>query len=665
MTEYKRSFINAFDAIRPDSSDTEFVSGILERAKNMKSNDNVTQIKFTEITPEYVEPAKGRKIFGAVAGVAGAAAVLTGAVFGLKFLADNGGLKGPDVSGPGAGYSANADATAADANDNEFTTIFQSYSINGSGYVNVDQRYGVGDDITVHLKGYKFDGTWAKIYYDVIYKDEIMGGEIKQIAPKETENGHTESLEYTINANYAYCTANYRLDTPADSVNVSFGYKDDPQSDIFSLTMQKSTDMIDEPIVTTAVYMTTPPVEATTVTAVLPDSSDADTTTSYKAELQELNDMKAYYEYEFEAYETAKEATALEIAKFSQRKESLTAELARLKSLGEDTGAVEQELKSVEEDLKKQNIVLETYSTQSEETYDKLNMVKQKIAEIENSKSSDLGGNEAEVTSAIALDLPDEDTTTGEIGWEGVTSLGFKDKDINMTAFRYDGRFLEAILVGKEEDLYRVGVRSTTRARNIIHSTGRYDEKTGSVVFYALLDVPAGEFDNIEFIDHSTVGEVGYPVAGSSITIKGVDNYEPLMERVGVDMTEFGIPDAKLEWITLSPVGLEMTFTSKKKNALSSNILIERTSLNGTVVPFSGFYASTVYDDNTGLYHITMVAVPDDYNVDLTEMKEFSINGLKTKRAEFMQKSFWDLSSEPDMNEMQPVQTAVQMNIPE
>ncbi len=400
---------------------------VLERAKNMKKDDNVKQMQFTEITPEYIEPKKSHKAISVVAGIAGAAAVLTGAVFGLNWLNEHGGLKGPDVSGPGAGYSANADATAAYANDNECTTIFQSYSINGSGYVNVDQRYGVGDDITVHLKGYKFDGTWAKIYYDVIYKDEIMGGEIKQIAPKETENGHTESLEYAINANYAYCTANYRLDTPADSVNVSFGYKDDQQSDIFSLTMQKNTDMIDEPIATTAVYVTTPPVEATTATTVLPDSSDADTTTSYEAELKELNRLKDYYEHELEAYETAKEATAIEIAKFSQRKEALASELTRLQSLGEDTGTVEQELKGVEESIDKQKIMLETYSSECEQTYDKLGAVKLEITKIEAEMKKhiffEFGGDETEVTAetTVIMNIPDDASRNGY--YEGEEAL--------------------------------------------------------------------------------------------------------------------------------------------------------------------------------------------------------------------------------------------------
>ena len=425
---YKDMFDQAFDSLgnsKMRMTDSEFSAAV--RAKAKKNTVVVGNGRTLHEIPVSREPHRQQRLRNAVFGIAGTAAVLAGAVFGLKFLAENGGLKGPDVSGPGAGYSENADMTAASTNDSGFSYIFQSYSINGSGYVNVDQRYGVGDDITVHLKGYKFDGTWAKIYYDVIYKDEIMGGEIKQIAPKETENGHTESLEYAINANYAYCTANYRLDTPADSVNVSFGYKDDQQSDIFSLTMQKSTDMIDEPIATTAVYVTTPPVEATTATTVLPDSSNADTTTSYEAELKELNRLKDYYEHELEVYETAKEATAIEIAKFSQRKEALASELTRLQSLGEDTGTVEQEIKGVEESIDKQKIMLETYSSECEQTYDKLGAVKLEIAKIEAEmkeyKFFEFGGDETEVTAetTVIMNIPDDASRNGY--YEGEEAL--------------------------------------------------------------------------------------------------------------------------------------------------------------------------------------------------------------------------------------------------
>ena len=134
---------------------------VLERAKNMKKDDNVKQMQLTEITPEYIEPKKSHKALNVAAGIAGTAAVLTGAVFGLNWLNEHGGLKeGGIESSNGAGHSQNAvPATTAGEEQPEFTYIFQAYSnTDDSGYVKVDQRYGVSDDLNVHLKGYKFDG---------------------------------------------------------------------------------------------------------------------------------------------------------------------------------------------------------------------------------------------------------------------------------------------------------------------------------------------------------------------------------------------------------------------------------------------------------------------------------------------------------------------------
>ena len=102
--EIKEYFYRAFSDIRKDHDlpdDKTICKDILERAKKMKKNDNVRQVKFTEITPEYAEPKKSHKALNVFAGVAGTAAVLTGAVFGLNWLNEHGGLKGPDVQGAG------------------------------------------------------------------------------------------------------------------------------------------------------------------------------------------------------------------------------------------------------------------------------------------------------------------------------------------------------------------------------------------------------------------------------------------------------------------------------------------------------------------------------------------------------------------------------------
>lgn len=314
MTDYRDFFKRAVNATHNKytfSDENDIIRSVKEREKGM----NKKTVK------------RGNLLLGIAAGTAACVAVIGAGALGLTYLAQHGGLKGPDVQGPGAGYSANSGTTAADTNEAEFTTIFQSYSINGSGYVKVDQRYGVGDDLTVHLKGYSFDGVFAKIGYELIFKDEIIGdaSDIRQIWPKDTENGHCDNVEYEIEKNTVLCTANYRLETFADHTEVEFGYKDDPQSLIFGLTMQKSTDSIDAPIITTATYMTAPedvshdvttavymtttdngdtPVmtEETTVTteisddttSVIPEDSISSTTTGYYEGEAALNILKQY-----------------------------------------------------------------------------------------------------------------------------------------------------------------------------------------------------------------------------------------------------------------------------------------------------------------------------------------------------------------------------------
>lgn len=539
------------------SSDHDMAETIAERAKNMKKDINVVDNShpgLIEITPEYAEPKKSTKILHAVAGLAGAAAVLTGGFFGLRYLNEHGGLKEGGSDELRAGYSQNAAAaTTACEEQPEFTTIFQSYSItDDSGYVKVDQRYGIDDDITVHLKGYKFDGIWAKIYYDIIYKEEIIGGEIYQIAPKETENGHNESLEYAINANYAYCTANYRLDTPADSVEVEFGINNDPQSQLFGITMFKSIDKIDEPIATTAVYMTTP------------DNGDAPVMT-------------------------------------------------------EET--------TVTTDV----LVTSEYATEDA----------------------------AEMHDDTTYPIPQVQITDGTIDHTDVT-LTLGEGNIRILPGRiYDGRILKLRLTGDIDDETHIGIRSVKNPRNI--NQGGHKNDDGTYTFSALIDVPDGETDTLELLDIGTLKTEGKPKAIEVINVSGIKDYEPLTERVGLDMTQWGMPYETLEWITLSPFGLELSFTSDT-NWKSPNISVEWTTLNGTVCKSRGHSGTEDYDESTGKYYMTLLIVPDE-DTDLTEMKEFSINGLKTKRAEFMPKSFWDIPESE--NELTPVETFVQTLSPE
>ena len=557
--DHKELCKKAFSAVTetyPCSDHETALKNVKERAKIMQNDVDMRQENIREITVEHSEPKKSTKIFHAAAGFAGAAAVLAGAVFGLRFLAENGGLKEGGSDELKAGYSQNtAAATTTNEEQPEFTTIFQAYSnTDDSGYVKVDQRYGIGDDITVHLKGYKFDGTWAKIYYDIIYKEEIIGGEIYRIAPKETENGHNESLEYAINANYAYCTANYRLDTPADSVEVEFGINNDPQSHLFGITMFKSTDKIDEPISTTAVYMTTP------------DNNDTPVMT-------------------------------------------------------EET--------TVTTDV----LVTSEYATTAT----------------------------AEWTDDTTYNIPQVKITDGMLDHTDVT-LALGEGNVKILPGKvYDGRILKLKLEGSEEDTRKIGIRSISNPRTIMQSVGEYNSD-GTRSFWALICVPEGETDTLELLDLGTVHTEGKPKATEVINISGIADYEPLTQRVGVDMTQFGMPDETLEWLWLSPLGLEMYFTSDKQWSLPE-ISVEVTSLNNTTVRISRYQTMSEYNESSGKYRTTVLVVPD-YDTDLTEMKEFSINGLKTKRAEFMPRSFWDIP-EDDSGTMTPVETAVHIAAPE
>ena len=177
--DYKELCKKAFSSVRetyPCSDHETAFENVKERAKNMKnSEDNVRQVKFTEITPEYIKPRKLHKALNVFLGIAGTAAVLAGAVFGLKFLADNGGLKGPDVQGAGAGSS--------DASETEL--LYTMPAKEGEEFVAPDfdlpvpetlpdirNAYGnklIFHDAEVTLSGINYDGNKLEAFFDLLY----------------------------------------------------------------------------------------------------------------------------------------------------------------------------------------------------------------------------------------------------------------------------------------------------------------------------------------------------------------------------------------------------------------------------------------------------------------------------------------------------------------
>ncbi len=236
-------------------SENKVLRNIEERAKNMKKNDNVKQMHFTETTSEYTQPKKSHKVFNVFAGVAGTAAVLAGAVFGLNWLNEHGGLKGPDVQG--AGYHENvaitedtalseteaviedteADITVEASADSKTKNCIEIDAVGKAvnGVVPMDETIEL-DDMTVHFTGYEFDSQYMRIEYEVKYTDgeqhrnagapvrpiEIAGtlvGDGMVVVVGHPAYRYENDLDDTI-----YCYADVVINGTPDYVRIPFGY---------------------------------------------------------------------------------------------------------------------------------------------------------------------------------------------------------------------------------------------------------------------------------------------------------------------------------------------------------------------------------------------------------------------------------------------------------
>ncbi|MBR1833366.1 MAG: PASTA domain-containing protein [Ruminiclostridium sp.] len=181
--DYKELYKRAFSTVRetyPCSDHETALKNVMERAKNMKKDDNVRQVKFTEIPVTYTEPKKSTKVLHAVAGVAGAAAVLTGAVFGLKFLNEHGGLREGGSDEIRAGYNEDT-KTMSDVMESK------------------DILDAVGDviefeDMTATIEQVLYDGHILRVIYRVdSYDEDYYGdgpaGSRMEIWEKEKKSG--------------------------------------------------------------------------------------------------------------------------------------------------------------------------------------------------------------------------------------------------------------------------------------------------------------------------------------------------------------------------------------------------------------------------------------------------------------------------------------------
>ena len=173
--EIKEFFDSNFSNILRDHScpdhETAF-KDVKERAKRMKNKEsNVRQIQFKEVPVDYTEPKKSAKVLHAVAGVAGAAAVLTGAVFGLKFLNDHGGLKEGGIdTGTSAGAAYHEDIsepTQSEAAVTEAVTVSKAKTEVPAVFVHKTLAR------TVTVKSFEFDGRTLNFNYDVDFDMEL------------------------------------------------------------------------------------------------------------------------------------------------------------------------------------------------------------------------------------------------------------------------------------------------------------------------------------------------------------------------------------------------------------------------------------------------------------------------------------------------------------
>ena len=157
------------------------VPASLEKYPSPDSSSLIRKVKERAKKMEKIKETKNR-VSGVIGGIAGAAAVLAGAVFGLKYLNDNGGLKGPDVGG-GAAYhvdiepeqttaESTAPETDAESADTSSQLTFAGSDLDEEHFRETDITYDLGD-VTAHISGYNYDGLVLKVKYELTYRDEI------------------------------------------------------------------------------------------------------------------------------------------------------------------------------------------------------------------------------------------------------------------------------------------------------------------------------------------------------------------------------------------------------------------------------------------------------------------------------------------------------------
>ncbi len=230
--DFFRSALSAAYKKAPMTDDDTFMSIIKERAKNMKK-ENSEHNGLVEVTTDYTEPKKSAKVLHAVAGVAGAAAVLTGAVFGLKFLNEHGGLKEGGIgSSNGAGY--HEDMTEPTQSAAETTNALIATE---------DIRYDIEtpenvfefDGVRAIVDWWQFDGRKLTVQYNVEFDgephsdynhDNVFNRLILLLAGTPSYSDETDSVFSTEDTSQKR-RYTVTFDKPTDSVTLKFYDWDD------------------------------------------------------------------------------------------------------------------------------------------------------------------------------------------------------------------------------------------------------------------------------------------------------------------------------------------------------------------------------------------------------------------------------------------------------
>jgi|GEM_PF-4720585 len=613
MTEYKRIFANAFDAIKPQSSDAEFVSGVLERTRTMKAQEDGTKIYGARIY-DAPKAEKHSRVFGVTAAIAGTAAVLTGAVFGLKWLNDNGGLKGPDVGGPGAGYH--------DVGTPEITTDALLYSepdavvtTTAIGQVTdhypSDTTFGVGN-YNVSVTGYEFNTVFLRLYYTVTRKD---GGEL-------TEAEAFGSVSWN-GMDGAFTVINHTL-TVRDDTSASF---------VVDIIPDEPTHSFEVPFI----------------------SGDGTICGTYVARCDNSNyvfrlpcDVEGVDPHISEVFISQSEV----ILKYNYTDDNpdFIVPSVRVYMKGDYQISYADSRFDFDDSVKKVGYQFRGFA----EPCDTSNIGKVYIGDVLVYEAPDIQYPAAEVPTGYAVtQMPVADTP------EIAELLDFSSRTVRMDGYRYDGHILAVELVGEVDVLNgkHIVFRSVSDPRNLIQ--GLRQEDGGTYIMWALLDVPEGQTDEIQIVEIPPESE-GIEV-GTTITVEGTASAVPGY-IFGADMTDYGMPGVTLESMQLSAYGLELMFSSEKEADMSR--LDVGILLGDVMVPITEINSMRVYDEDSGMYYTCVVVTADNMlGFDLSAASRVTVNGFVTNEYDY------DVMPMPerniDMNEMLPVETAVQMNYPD